>query len=202
MVVKLGARERKIIVIAIVVSAVSLLIGIRYFSRAFPEASLTLRVNRADSLPIAEKYLSSHGFKTSGYRHVAIFTYDDDAKTYLERTQGLATMNKLTSGPIHLWRWSHRWFKPQQKEEFRVDVSTQGQVVGFDHEIPDAAPGASLNPEQAREIAQQFLEKTMHRDLSGLEFLDTQSEKRPGARGLQLYLEAEEHQPGRRQLSH
>ena len=179
MVVKLGARERKIIVIAIVVSAVSLLIGIRYFSRAFPEASLTLRVNRADSLPIAEKYLSSHGFKTSGYRHVAIFTYDDDAKTYLERTQGLATMNKLTSGPIHLWRWSHRWFKPQQKEEFRVDVSTQGQVVGFDHEIPDAAPGASLNPEQAREIAQQFLEKTMQRDLSGLEFLDTQSEKRP-----------------------
>jgi membrane protease YdiL (CAAX protease family) len=179
MAVKLGARERKIIVIAIVVSAVSLLIGIRYFSRAFPEASLTLRVNRADSLPIAEKFLSSHGFKTSGYRHVAIFTYDDDAKTYLERTQGLVTMNKLTRGPIHLWRWSHRWFTPQQKEEFRVDVSTQGQVVGFDHEIPDAAPGASLNPEQAREIAQQFLQNTMHRDLSDLEFLDSQSEKRP-----------------------
>jgi membrane protease YdiL (CAAX protease family) len=177
--VKLGARERKVIVIAIAVSAVSLAIGIRYFSRAFPEASLTLRVSRADSLPIAEKFLSSHGFKTSGYRHAAIFTYDDDAKTYLERTQGLATMNKLTSGPIHLWRWSHRWFKPQQKEEFRVDVSTEGQVVGFDHEIPDTAPGASLKPEQAREIAEQFLQNTMHRDLSGLEFLDSESEKRP-----------------------
>lgn len=177
--VKLGTRERKIILIAIAVSAVSLVIGIKYFSRAFPEASLTLRVNRADSLPIAEKFLASHGFKTSGYRHVAIFTYDDQAKTYLERTQGLATMNKLTRGPIHLWLWSHRWFKPQQKEEFRVDVSTQGQVVGFDHEIPDAAPGASLKPDQARQIAQKFLQKTMHRDLSDLEFQDTQSEKRP-----------------------
>ncbi len=177
--VKLGARERKVIVIAIAVSAVSLAIGIRYFSRAFPEASLTLRVSRADSLPIAEKFLSSHGFNTSGYRHAAIFTYDDDAKTYLERTQGLATMNKLTSGPIHLWRWSHRWFKPQQKEEFRVDVSTEGQVVGFDHEIPDAAPGASLKPEQARLVAEQFLQNTMRRDLSGLDFLDSESEKRP-----------------------
>jgi len=177
--VKLGARERKVIVIAIAVSAVSLVIGIKYFSRAFPEASLKLRVSRTSSLPIAEKFLSSHGFNVSGYRHAAIFTYDDDAKTYLERTQGLARMNRLTSGPIHLWRWSHRWFKPQQKEEFRVDVSTQGQVVGFDHEIPDGAPGASLKPEQARKIAEQFLQNTMHRDLSGLEFLDAESEKRP-----------------------
>jgi membrane protease YdiL (CAAX protease family) len=177
--VKLGSRERKTILVAIAVSAVSLVIGIKYFSRAFPEASLTLRVNRADSLPIAERFLSSRGFSAIGYRRAAIFTYDDDSKTYLERTQGLATMNKLTSGPIHLWRWSHRWFKPQQKEEFRVDVGTQGQVVGFDHEIPDAAPGASLTSQQARDIAQQFLQNTMHRDLSGLEFLDTQSEKRP-----------------------
>lgn len=177
--VKLGPGERTIILVAIAVSAVSLVIGIKYFSRAFPEASLTLRVNRADSLPIAETFLSSHGFNTSGYRHVAIFTYDDDSKTYLERTQGLAAMNRLTRGPIHLWRWSHRWFKPQQKEEFRVDVGTQGRVVGFDHEIPDAAPGASLTSEQARDMAQQFLQNAMHRDLSGLEFLDTQSEKRP-----------------------
>ncbi|HXH50686.1 MAG TPA: hypothetical protein VNM47_15195, partial [Terriglobia bacterium] len=120
--VKLGSRERTIILVAMAVSAVSLVIGIKYFSRAFPEASLTLRVNRADSLPIAEQFLSSRGFSADGYRHAAIFTYDDDSKTYLERTQGLATMNKLTSGPIHLWRWSHRWFKPQQKEELRVDV--------------------------------------------------------------------------------
>src|SRR5690348_3439547 len=156
--VRLGSRERKIIVVAIVVSAISLVIGIKYFSLAFPEASLTLRVNRADSLTIAQEFLSSRGFSTSGYRHAAIFTYDDDSKTYLERTQGLAAMNGLTRGPIHLWRWSHRWFKPQQKEEFRVDVDTQGALVGFDHEIPDAAPGASLTPDQARQIAAQFLQ--------------------------------------------
>src|SRR5690348_9635365 len=177
--VRLGSRERTIIVVAIVVSAISLVIGIKYFSLAFPEASLTLRVNRADSLTIAQNFLSSRGFSTGGYRHVAIFTYDDDSKTYLERTQGLAAMNRLTRGPIHLWRWSHRWFKPQQKEELRVDVDTQGQVVGFDHEIPDAAPGASLTSDQARQIAAQFLQDTMHRNLSGLEFSDTQSEKRP-----------------------
>ncbi len=177
--VKLGVRELKVIIVAVAVAAVSLVIGIKYFSRAFPEASLTLRVNRADSRAIAEKFLVSRGFDTGGYHHAAIFTYDNEAKIYLERTLGLSKMNVLTRGPIHLWRWSHRWFKPEQKEEFRVDVSTQGQVVGFEHEIPDTAPGASLNPEQAREIAQNFLQNTMHRNISDLEFLDVESEKRP-----------------------
>jgi len=179
MAVKLEARDYRVILIAVAAAAVSLIIGVKYFSHAFPEASLALRVNRADSRPIAERYLAARGFNLSGYRHTAIFSYDDQAKIYLERTQGLAKMNQLTRGPIHLWRWSHRWFKPQQKEEFRVDVSTQGQVVGFDHEIPDTAPGASLVPEQARQIAEQFLQNTMHRDLSDLEFLDSESEKRP-----------------------
>ncbi len=177
--VKLTTRESKIIFVAVVVAAVSLFVGIRYFSRAFPEASLTLRVNRADSGDIAKKFLASRDFQLKGYRHAAIFQYDDQTKLYLERTQGLAKMNQLTRGPIHLWRWSNRWFRPQQKEEFDVDVSTQGKVVGFDHVIPEAAPGASLTPEAALGIASAFLTNVMHRDLADLEFVDSESEKRP-----------------------
>ncbi len=177
--VKLTFREYKTIVVAILVAAVSLVIGVKYFSRAFPEASLTLRVSRAESQYIARKFLASRGFHMDGYRHAAIFQYDDQAKLYLERTQGLAKMNQLASGPIHLWRWSNRWFKPQQEEEFRVDVSTQGQVVGFDHEIPETTPGASLSSDAARNLARDFLSNVMHRDLSGLEFVDSESEKRP-----------------------
>ncbi len=114
-----------------------------------------------------------------GYRHAAAFEYDDEAKVYLERTQGLDRMNNLTRGPIHLWRWSHRWFKPQQKEEFRVDVTPSGEVVGFDHDIPEAAPGASLDPAAARTIAEKFLSQVMQRNLADLEFVETQTEKRP-----------------------
>jgi membrane protease YdiL (CAAX protease family) len=177
--VKLTSRERRIIVVAIAVAALSLVIGIKYFSRAFPEASLNLRVNRTESRSVAEQFLASRGFHPDGYRHAAIFQYDDQAKLYLERTQGLAKMNQLARGPVHLWRWSNRWFKPQQKEEFRVEVSTQGQVVGFDHEIPEAAPGVSLAPDAARIIARDFLRDVMHRDLTELEFVDSESEKRP-----------------------
>ena len=175
----LTSADRRVIAIAIVVAGISLAIGVKYFSHAFPEAAIEFRVNRDDSTPLATKFLADRGWSVSGYRHAAVFDFDDDAKVYLERTQGLARMNTLTRGPIHLWHWSHRWFKPQQKEEFRVDVTPAGQVVGFDRELPESAPGANLDSAAARALAEKFLVEVMRRDLAGLEFVDSVSEKRP-----------------------
>src|SRR5437899_12702180 len=110
--IKLTSREYRVIGIAILVAAVSLVIGIRYFSSDFPEAAIEFRVNRDDSAPLAQKFLAERGWRVEGYRHAAIFDFDDSAKVYLERTQGLARMNTLTRGPIRLWRWPHRAVRP------------------------------------------------------------------------------------------
>ncbi len=177
--IKLTSFDRKTIAAAILIAAFSLAISVKYFSHVFPEAAIQFRVNRDDSAPLAQKFLVERGFKLDGYRHAAVFDYDDQAKVYLERTQGLKQMNRLTRGPIRLWHWSHRWFKPQQKEEFRVDLAPTGEVVGFDHDIPEAAPGAGLDQASARTIAERFLNQVMQRNLSDLEFVETQSEKRP-----------------------
>jgi membrane protease YdiL (CAAX protease family) len=177
--IKLQSSDSKTIVVAILVAAVSLTIGVKYFSRAFPEAAIQFRVNRDDSAPLARKFLAERAFKLDGYRHAAAFDYDDQSKVYLERTQGLERMNRLTRGPIHLWHWSHRWFKPQQQEEFRADMTPAGEVVGFDHDIPEAAPGATLDQAAARTIAESFLTQVMKRDLADLEFVETETEKRP-----------------------
>src|SRR2546427_51816 len=189
MLVKLTSAEYKTIAIVVVIAGVSLGISVKYFWRAFPEAAIDIRVNRDESTPIAQQFLSDRypnaireyhsGFQPEGYRHAAIFAYDDDTKLYLERTQGLERLNQLTRGPIHLWRWAHRWFKPQQKEEFRADVTPTGEVVGFEHEIPEAAPGANLDQPSARLIAERFLRDAMKRDLSDLEFVEAESNKRP-----------------------
>jgi len=175
----LTPADRRIITIAIVIAGISLAIGVKYFSHAFPEAAIEFRVNRDDSTPLATNFLAARGWIVAGYQHAAVFDFDDEAKVYLERTQGLARMNTLTRGPIHLWHWSHRWFKPQQKEEFRVDVTPAGQVVGFDRELEESAPGANLDGTAARALAEKFLAEVMRRDLAGLEFVDSASEKRP-----------------------
>lgn len=177
--IKLTSTQYKIIAVIAVIAVASALVSVKYFSRAFPEAALQIRVNRDESTPIAEKFMAARGFNLAGYRHAAIFSYDDDTKLYLERTQGLERMNQLARGPIHIWRWSHRWFRPQQKEEFRADVTPAGDVVAFDHEIPESAPGANLDQASARAIAEQFLASVMKRDLQDLEFVEAESNKRP-----------------------
>ncbi len=177
--IALNSADRRVIAIAVVVAGISLAIGLKYFSHAFPEASIEFRVNRDDSTPVALKFLAERGWSVGDYRHAAVFDYDDDAKVYLERTQGLERMNSLTKGPIHLWHWSHRWFKPQQKEEYRVAVTPAGEVVGFDHEIAESAAGANLDLPAARALAEKFLADVMRRDLAGLEFIDSTNDKRP-----------------------
>jgi len=177
--VKLTSTHYRIIVITVLVAAVSLGVAIKYFSRAFPESSIDFKVSRADSESIAARFLAARHLEPRGYQHAAAFDYDDDSKLYLERTLGLERMNQLTSGPIHLWRWSHRWFKPQQIEEFRVDVTPQGTVAAFAREIAETAPGASLDQAQARVVAETFLRDAMQRNLDDFEFVEAASQKRP-----------------------
>ena len=176
---RLTSADRRTFLVAATVAALSLLVCLKYFRSSFPEASLDLRVDRAQSEAIARSFLAARGISLDGYRHTAVFSYDDDSKLFLERTLGLDRMNRLTAGPVHLWRWSHRWFRPQQEEEFSVDVSPTGDVVDFHHALPEAAPGQNPDLAAARSQAERFLVDTMHRDLAGLEFLESGTRKRP-----------------------
>src|SRR6516164_4524061 len=129
---KLTSRDYRIIGIVIVVAAASLAISVKYFWRAFPEASIEFKVSREQSARLAEKFLEERGLKIDAYRHASIFDFDETAKLYLERTLGLERLNDLAraGGRIRIWRWSHRWFKPLEKEELRVQITPAGEVAG------------------------------------------------------------------------
>jgi membrane protease YdiL (CAAX protease family) len=179
MAVRLTSASYRVIGVVLIVSFVSLGISLKYFRKTFPEASIDLRVNREDSESIALKFLSGRGFLPDRYRHTVIFNYNDYAKLYLEQTLGLERFDQLTGGPVHLWRWSHRWFKPRQEEELGVDVSPMGQVVRFSHVLPENQAGENLDAAKARDIAETFLTQTMGRQMSDLELLESQRNKRP-----------------------
>ena len=151
----------------------------RYFQRAFPEASIDFRVTREHARAQAESFLAGQGLHVDGYRAASRFSYDDTAKTFLERELGLDRANRLMGSRVRLWRWSWRWFRPLQKEEFRVDVTPAGELAGFEHEIAEAAARPSLPADQARAVAERFLREAMHRDPAGLDFVEGSSVTRP-----------------------
>ncbi len=175
----LDRSDRRLIWACIAISAICLFVGVRYYFLAFPEASIEFRVTKDGSGEMAKSFLSTMGLDPSDYRHAAIFDFDDQQKTFLERELGVADSNRVLETTVRLWRWKHRWFRPLEKEEMTVEVTTKGEIAGFRHELPEDAPGDALPVEEARRAAETFLEKTMGRPLDELAFVESSTQKRP-----------------------
>jgi membrane protease YdiL (CAAX protease family) len=174
----LRRRDKTFIIACVVVAAVTLSIGFYLYPKVNPEASIHFLVSRSASEKVALSLLQQIGVNTQGDHHAGRFTFDDEAKTFLERALGAEAANRLMAGDVRMWRWGHRWFRPLQKEEVAVEVATTGEIASFDHDIPEEAPGADLPWEQARALAEQLLSGPLHASLSGLEFQDVKTEKR------------------------
>ena len=176
---RLNRADYRFLAICLALLAVTTWFSARNFYRAFPEASIDFRVNRAEGQGLASGFLGSQHYDTTGYRQASSFSFDDEAKTFLEREVGLEQANQLMGTRVRLWRWSYRWFRPLQKEEFRVDVTPRGDIAGFRHEIPEDAVRPDPAPDQARAGAEDFLRTRLHRDPATLEFVDAGEVARP-----------------------
>ena len=177
---RLGPRDRIFLAICLLVTLGSLALGIHLYPRANPEASIRFEVSREDAREIAERFAGELGISLDGTRHASRFDYDDRSKVFLERTLGFEETNRQVTGPVRMWRWAHRWFRPLEKEELRVDVATSGEIVGFEHVIAEDAPGGRPSVEEARALAEAFVRKTARVPLEQLEFLDGITTERKG----------------------
>jgi membrane protease YdiL (CAAX protease family) len=176
---RLQASDYRFIAICVALAAVTVWFSVNNFHRAFPEASIDFKVNRADAQELAGKFLVTQGYRLADYHQAARFDYDDDAKTFLERELGLEQANRLMGTRVRLWRWSYRWFKPLQKEEYTVDITPRGELAGFEHEIAEDAARPEASEAQARALAEDFLRRRMGRDPASLEFVEASNVTRP-----------------------
>jgi membrane protease YdiL (CAAX protease family) len=163
---RLTGSDKRALILWVLLGIVGLVFAHRYFFRAFPEASVDFKVSRVEALARAQKFVGSLGEDVSGYQSAIVFDVDDNAKTYLEREVGLQQANQLMSSELNIWYWNVRFFRPQQEEEFYVRVSPAGEIVGYDHKIPEAQVGAAPDRTAAETAAQEFLRAKMGVDLS------------------------------------
>ncbi|MGC1605504.1 MAG: CPBP family intramembrane glutamic endopeptidase [Candidatus Acidiferrum sp.] len=178
---RLTSSDRRALVLWVLLGIVGAVFAHKYFFRAFPEASVDFKVSRNEALARARTFVGSLGENVTGYQTAIVFDVDDNAKTYLEREVGLQQANHLMSTELNIWYWDVRFFRPQQEEEFFVRVSPGGEIVGYEHKIPEAQAGASLERMAAETAAQEFLRSKMGMDLSSWDFLpeEANSSKKP-----------------------
>jgi membrane protease YdiL (CAAX protease family) len=146
-----------LIAACIAIAAVSIFVVVNWFGAAFPEASIEFRYDRGSSENLANGVLAAQLIDTRGMKHAATFDSDDEPRIFLERTLGLKKTNEILKRNVRLWAWSHRWFRPLQEEEFRVDIAPTGEVIGFSDHIPEDRAINSPDVKAARTIAERFL---------------------------------------------
>src|SRR5205823_4774373 len=154
---RLNRRDWLLIAACLAVAAVSIFIVLNWFSAAFPEASIEFRYDRDSSQQIAAGVVAAQHLDTRAMKHSATFDSDDEARIFLERSVGLKKANEIFKRDVRLWAWSHRWFRPLQEEEFRVDVAPTGEVTSFSDRIPEDRAINSPDVNAARNIAERFL---------------------------------------------
>ncbi|MFA5031945.1 MAG: CPBP family glutamic-type intramembrane protease [bacterium] len=176
---KLNKRDYTLIGVCIAVSLIFGAVTAKYFHKAFPEASIDLKITSTDAHKIANEFLTKQGIKIDGFTQSTIFEYDDNSKTFLERELGLEQANKVMGSKVRLWRWKTRYFKPIQKEEFTLDVTSKGEIVGFEHLIKEEDSAKELTEQDARKIAETYIKEQIGLDTAKLNFLTSESEKRP-----------------------
>lgn len=153
---RLTRRDWRFIATCLALFALSIAVATRWFSQAFPEATIDFRYDRDSSRAVAERAPALQKIDARGMRHTALFDDDDEAKTFLERTLGLEK-SRQAMRQVRLWWWHHRWFRPSVEEEFAVDVAPTGEIVAFSHHIPEDRATPPIDAAAARAIAEQFL---------------------------------------------
>ena len=181
---RLDRKDAKVLLLWILAGIVGAAVAYAFFFRAFPEASVDFKVPRADALSIGRQFATAQGAQLGGYDSSIVFDVDDTAKTYLEREVGLQQANQMMANEVHIWYWRTRFFRPLQKEEFDVRVDPAGGIVGYAHEVEEAAPGARLERAVAQATAETFLRDTVHTDLSLYDFREEEANftERPARR--------------------
>jgi membrane protease YdiL (CAAX protease family) len=168
---RLTGSDKRTLLLWIIFGIVGALFAQRYFFQAFPEASVDFKISRPEAQKRAKDFVEGLGENVSGHQSTIVFDVDENGKTYLERELGLRKANELMSSELHIWFWEVRFFRPEQKEEYKVRVSPAGQVVAYEHTIDETKPAKSLERDEALSAAEKFLVDKLGTDLSRWDFL-------------------------------
>ncbi len=142
---------------------------------------LKLSVNARAARLRADEVLRQRGVNPAGFIHNTEFVNvtDPQVNEFLRERGGVKFVNEIYAGPVPGALWRVRYFRDLQPEEYGVILKPNGSLHSVHHKIAEAAPGASLNKEEAIALAEKFLHDEKKIDLSGWSLVESKSDKRP-----------------------
>ncbi len=144
-----------------------------------PEATKTPLANTARESKTGSTDLKSPDADTQQALKSITFSYDNDAKSFLEYELGVRKANELMISEIPVWYWRVRMVRELQQEELRVFISPDGKLSGLGHDFENDKSIPSLTHKEAEAFARNFVEKETGNSLAGFDLIKDEERKKP-----------------------
>ena len=164
--------------------------GIWFYVTDFNRAVPTLKIDRETAIAVGYDWLDQQGFKLDDWHSSAIVDdFRDQSHTYVWREFGEDVYNRLLGSYLSAPHWDIRFVRfdenisvEDRAEEFIVEVSNEGEVLGLFHKMPEGRQGVSLDEKNVRLLAFEALSKKFRLGKTQIELVSAELKKRPERR--------------------
>ena len=173
------ALDRIILVLGILGFVITILLT------QLDDTSLPVQLQRSPEKirQIAQSTLQAIVKPAGDYQSALSFGRNGYVVFYLEQTIGVkATKDLIQTQKLPIYSWNYRWFKSNQREEYDLGLSTEGNPIRFNRTIEETKPGPKLAPEQAKALAENYLKTDRGWDLTQWESMGGSSRDQPSGR--------------------
>ena len=154
------------------------------FDRAFSIVELELRMDRDTALAEARRLAGEADWGPADFRQAASFRVDDRSRSFVELEGGgsEAYGDLIREGPFHPYQWVVRHFREGDPQELLVRFRPDGTPYGYREQLSEDTPGAALDADAARGIAEGGVGALWNVDLTDYELVESSREEQPSGR--------------------
>ncbi len=154
------------------------------FGRAFPLVTLDVTMDRSAALAAAGDLASNRGWGPQDARQAVEFDLDGRVQSFVElQAGGKEAYGEMLRGDLYSpYTWMVRRFAEGETNESVIRFRPDGSPYGFREILAEDEPGASLESDAARGIAEAAVAAAWDVDLREYELVETSQEVRPGGR--------------------
>jgi len=142
---------------------------------------LQWNTGRDEAERIADRFMGQLDPEASQWKRVTSFSspFQSDHAEYIRRAEGLDYVNELWPErlPMRTANWEVKYYRPLEKERYRLYVSPDGDVRYY-HDLDETAPGAELIQPEAEVLARDYVARDYDFDLSTWNLVETEKEER------------------------
>ena len=132
-----------------ILSCISIFI---WFKFTFPQLSfIDLSVDRTEAVTIAKEFLQQQNKDVHTHRIAAVFSTDEKTNQYLQKNIGITGLRTfIQDHDFDMFFWVVRFFKEQEKDEYRVIVSSKtGEVIAYRYFLSENRTTKTITKEHA-----------------------------------------------------